>query len=80
MKNIKYLLLLFITILISGCGADGGAAKLDEALENCKNSDELCFLEIKSSIGAREDLGRPTTTALENKINFMYDVFPLDCE
>lgn len=44
---------------------------LDKALKNCKNSNELCFLEIKSSIGAREDLGRPTTTALENKINFM---------
>lgn len=34
MKNIKYLLLLFIIILISGCGADGGAAKLEQALEN----------------------------------------------
>jgi len=25
-----------------------------------------------SSIGAREDLGRPTTTAIENKKNFMH--------
>lgn len=29
------------------------------------------MIEVKSSIGAREDLGRPTRTALENKQNFM---------
>lgn len=44
---------------------------LDEELENCKNSNELCLLEVKCSIGARADLGRPTTTALENKLAFM---------
>lgn len=45
--------------------------KLDEALQTCKTACELCFLEVKCSIGARQDLGRPTTTALENKIAFM---------
>ncbi len=44
---------------------------LDRELLICKKSSELCFLEIKCSIGARADLGRPTTTALENKIRFM---------
>jgi len=44
---------------------------LDNELEKVKNNDELSFIEIKSSIGAREDLGRPSTTALENKENFM---------
>ena len=44
---------------------------LDKELERAKAIDELCLIEVKSSIGAREDLGRPTTTALENKINFM---------
>ena len=29
------------------------------------------LIEVKCSIGARDDLGRPTTTALENKKNFM---------
>ena len=29
------------------------------------------MIEVKCSIGAREDLGRPTTTAIENKNNFM---------
>ena len=45
--------------------------KLDEELQNAKSCNELCLIEVKCSIGAREDLGRPTTTALENKQNFM---------
>lgn len=44
---------------------------LDEELEKVKNNNHLSFIEIKSSIGARKDLGRPTTTAIENKRNFM---------
>ena len=44
---------------------------LDVELEAAKNRNELSMIEVKSSIGAREDLGRPTTTALENKQNFM---------
>ena len=45
--------------------------ELDGELEKVKSLDELCFVEVMCSIGAREDLGRPTTTALENKENFM---------
>lgn len=44
---------------------------LDEELEAAKNCNELSFIEVKSSIGARDNLGRPTTTAIENKQNFM---------
>ena len=44
---------------------------LDVALINAKESKELFLIEVKCSIGARDDLGRPTTTALENKQNFM---------
>ena len=44
---------------------------LDAELEAAKSRDELSLIEVKCSIGAREDLGRPTTTALENKQNFM---------
>jgi len=44
---------------------------LDECLKKAKNANELTFIEVKSSLGARSDLGRPTTTALENKENFM---------
>ena len=46
-------------------------ADLDKELERAKEAKELCLIEVKCSIGAREDLGRPTTTALENKNNFM---------
>lgn len=45
--------------------------ELDKALEEAKARGELTLIEAKCSIGAREDLGRPTTTALENKQNFM---------
>ena len=45
--------------------------KLDKELEIAKSKNQLYFIEVKCSIGAREDLGRPTTTALENKNNFM---------
>ena len=44
---------------------------LDKELEAAKGRNELSLIEVKCSIGAREDLGRPTTTALENKQNFM---------
>lgn len=46
-------------------------ADLDEELTKAKRKNELSLIEVKCSIGAREDLGRPTTTALENKENFM---------
>lgn len=45
---------------------------LDQELEVAKCRDELSLIEVKCSIGAREDLGRPTTTALENKQHFMH--------
>lgn len=45
--------------------------KLDAALAKAKCNNVLTFIEVKSSIGAREDLGRPTTTARENRTNFM---------
>ena len=44
---------------------------LDKELAAAKSRDELSLIEVKCSIGARADLGRPTTTAIENKENFM---------
>lgn len=44
---------------------------LDRELAVAKERGELSLIEAKCSIGARDDLGRPTTTALENKENFM---------
>jgi phosphonopyruvate decarboxylase len=44
---------------------------LDMELKLAKERNSLSFIEVKCSIGARENLGRPTTTAIENKENFM---------
>ena len=44
---------------------------LDRELAAAKTRSELSLIEVKCSIGAREDLGRPTTTARENKEGFM---------
>lgn len=44
---------------------------LDKELITAKKRDGLTLVEVKCSIGARADLGRPTTTALENKERFM---------
>ena len=45
--------------------------ELDLALKNAKLSNHLSFIEVMCSIGSRSDLGRPTTTALQNKLDFM---------
>ena len=44
---------------------------LDAELAAARNRNELSFIEVKCAIGARTDLGRPTTTTLENKQHFM---------
>lgn len=44
---------------------------LDRELEAAKNRKELSFIEAKCAMGARSDLGRPTSTPLENKKMFM---------
>lgn len=59
-----------------GCGYPNATSvesfnALDEELYIAKERDELSFIEVKSAIGARENLGRPTTTAKENKELFM---------
>ncbi len=65
-----------LVAVAKGCGypnavsADSFEA-LDRKLEAAKARNELSLIEVKCSIGARDDLGRPTTTALENKQNFM---------
>ena len=52
-------------------------AALDKELEAAKKREEISLIEVKCSIGAREDLGRPTTTAIENKTNFMRHLMTL---
>lgn len=45
--------------------------ELEKELKEVKNRKELSIIEVMCSLEARSDLGRPTTTALENKKNFM---------
>lgn len=47
---------------------------LDQALQDAKQKHALHFIEIKTALGARSDLGRPKTTAEENKIHFMEEL------
>lgn len=52
------------------CTVDSFEA-LDEELYKAKEGNGLCLIEVKCAMGARGDLGRPTTTALDNKLCFM---------
>lgn len=45
--------------------------ELAEALKAIKSDKTLTFLEIMVEVGARDDLGRPKESAVENKNNFM---------
>lgn len=44
---------------------------LDKELENARERNMLSLIEVRCSIGAREDLGRPKTTTIENKRSFV---------
>ena len=59
-----------------GCGYPNAVSvdsfeALDAALAQAREKNELTLIEVKCAIGARDDLGRPTTTAQENKQAFM---------
>ena len=45
--------------------------QLDSLLKEAKESEGPVFIEVLCALGSRADLGRPTTTAKENKDNFM---------
>lgn len=65
-----------LTSIAKACGYEyvvsvDNFSDLDDELNKIKSSNQLSLIEIKSSIGARKDLGRPTKTPLENKNNFM---------
>lgn len=64
------------TVIAEACGYPRAVCvsefdELDAALEEAKICDELCFIEVKCSIGARNVLGRPTASLFENKQRFM---------
>ena len=45
--------------------------QIEEDLKHIISCEGLTFVEIKSAIGSRSDLGRPTSTPQENKEIFM---------
>ncbi len=48
--------------------------ELEAALERARHSDKLFFIEVGCALGSRKDLGRPTTTAVNNKKAFMAEL------
>jgi phosphonopyruvate decarboxylase len=65
-----------VTAIARACGYPNAVSvadydSLDRELEAAIDRCELSLIEVKCSIGSRADLGRPTTTAIENKIEFM---------
>jgi len=68
-----------LVAIAKGCGYPNAVCADDyEALEwelkKATKRDELSLIEVKCSIGARDNLGRPTTTAKENKEAFMLNL------
>lgn len=65
-----------IAAIAKACGYTNAVSvnsfeELDKELNAAKNRDELSLIEVKSSIGARSNLGRPTASAADNKKMFM---------
>ncbi len=65
-----------LTAIARGCGYEyavkvSDADSLDRELTAAKGRNALSFIEVACAIGARADLGRPTTTAKENKEAFI---------
>ena len=65
-----------VVAVARGCGYPNAVSvdsfeALDAALAEARAKNELTLIEVKCAIGARDDLGRPTTTAQENKQAFM---------
>ena len=46
-------------------------ATLEAALQEAKRANQLTMLEVACAVGARADLGRPTTTPIQNRDSLM---------
>ena len=65
--------------LARACGYDTAVAadtyaELEELLQLAKAQQRLILIEVRCALGARENLGRPTTSPWENKRMFMEDL------
>lgn len=65
-----------LVAIAKGCGYSYAVSVSDEAalereLLATKERAQLSLIEVKCAIGSRKDLGRPTTTPIQNKCDFM---------
>jgi phosphonopyruvate decarboxylase len=65
-----------LTAAAKACGYQNAVCvrtmeELKTALETARESHQLSWIEVKTGIGSRKDLGRPTTTPVENKQSLM---------
>lgn len=63
--------------IMSGCGycfvrSVSTLEQLQEAITQVKQLHELSFIEVKCALGSRDDLGRPKSSAADNKHAFMH--------
>lgn len=68
-----------LVAIAKGCGYPNAVCvdnyeALESELKKATKRDELSLIVVKCSIGARNNLGRPTTSAKENKEAFMCDM------
>lgn len=68
-----------LSMIAKACGYDevvcaDNFIALDNALKYAKDNDELIFMEVKSAIGSRDNLGRPTTSPADNILAFMKEL------
>lgn len=65
-----------LSAIAKGCGYEYAVSvqdftALDSELSAAKQRKALTFIEVKTAIGSRNDLGRPTSTPIYNKGEFM---------
>lgn len=65
-----------IVAIAKGCGYPRAVCvecygELEKELFAAKKGEELSLIEVRCSVGSRDDLGRPTTEPKENKRDFM---------
>lgn len=65
-----------LPLIAKGCGYKYAVClnsidELERELNLAKQKNQLTFIEVKSAIGSRADLGRPTSTPAQNKKEFI---------
>lgn len=68
-----------------GCGYDEAISvnnidDLKQQLNRVKRINKLVFIEVKTAIGSRKDLGRPTKTPQQNVFEFMNNLSDINIE